>query len=226
MREGERPAVEFLDALEPGPDAVAPEPIGRPRTPARAPLVLAGAGLAVAALVAVGLQSRSAEEPTTATATRTAVASGTRTPVPPEQPVVAIAAVPRLALLPTPRCAAPCVVVDWVADSTAQAVAANFPGGTVQRQMTAFGPRIAAGRHPLLAREVTVRAGRVTVVVDVVPATGSRWVAPTVDTRGDEVHGSATRAGYLIAARVVHGGQHAAARVRRMLVDPGLMSVR
>lgn len=224
MREGERPAVEFLDAVEPDPDPIAREPTGRLRPTARTPLVLAGAGLAVAAVVAVGLQSRSTEAP--APATRAAVASGSRTPVPPEQPVVAVAAVPRLALLPTPRCAAPCVVVDWVADSTAHAVAVNFPGGTVQRQMTAFGPRIAAGRHPLLAREVTVRAGRVTVVVDVVPARGSRWVAPTVDARGDEVHGSATRAGYLIAARVVHGGQDAAARLRRVLLDPGLMSVR
>jgi hypothetical protein len=144
----------------------------------------------------------------------------------PEQPVGAVRAVPRLALLPTPRCGASCVIVDWVADSTAHAVAESFPGGVVQRQMTAFGPRIAAGHHPLLAREVTVRAGKVTVVVDVVPATGNRWVTPTVDVRGDVVRGYATRAGYLIAAQVVHGGQDVVGRLRRMLNDPGLMSVR
>jgi hypothetical protein len=225
MREGEPPGVEFLDAAEPAAGPAAPPELGRPgsRPAARARLaVLAGAGLAVAAVVALTLQTSSGDAPPAAAGTATA--SGTPAPAHPPGPIGA-RSVPPLALLPTPRCAVPCVVVDWVADATANAVANSFPGGTVERQMTAFGPG-GPSRHPLLAREVTVRAGAVLVVVDVVRLADTRASGSRVQARGDEVHGYATKAGYLIAARVVHGGRHAATLVQRMLDDPGLMSVR
>lgn len=225
MRDGERPAVEFLES---GPDA---EPVaGRPRPAPGRSLLLGLAAVALAALAAVaarGLEKGADSRPAAAPATKAAppipapVTSGSR------YPGALRPTVPRLELLPTPRCAAAgCAVLDWVADATLYAVERAFPGESVVRQMTAFGPSDAGAAHPLLARELVVHAARTVVVIDVVQAADPKWQVTRVASRGAVVRGSAFTAGFKVAVRVVDGGVRAVRQVERLLEDPGLMAVR
>jgi hypothetical protein len=231
MDGGDRPAVEFLDDDPvPGTDEPLPPAGGRLRW-----LVLGGAAVLVLAGVVVAREAGSGRSPAaagTATATPPAVV---RAPIEPAggpshlQPNRSLLRpVPELLLLPTPRCGgAGCSVLSWVADATLNAITTAFPGEVVERQMSAFAPSasdVGAG-HPLLAREVRARHGRESVVVDVIQALWSP-TGSTVRRARAQVIGIAVLPGYVIEVRVLHGRPGSAARVHRLLAEPGLLAVR